>query len=153
MDNKKSIKEWLCIENENYQQKFAGKHLNKRPKLGKAPVCAHFNTKDFCFNDCVNNNIHTSSQDLPSSTKKEYTDIIKVCISWSTGYTHLCEVPLNKIKIPPDFPSTLKTQQTPTTSNSPLHGNAPLEVFPCWKSQVQHCNLACHQSFHLRKRY
>lgn len=69
------------IENENYQQKFACKHLNKRPKLGKAPVCVRFHTKGFCFNDCVNKNTHISSQDLFSSTKKEYTDFIKVCRS------------------------------------------------------------------------
>ena len=129
MDNKKPINEWLCNENENYQQKFAGKHLDKRPKLGKAPVCVRFHTKGFCFNEYVNKNTHISSQDLSSSTKKDYTDFIKVCRSWSTGHTHLCEVPLNKIKVPPDLLSTLKLQQKYSTSTPFLNGNDPLEVF------------------------
>ena len=81
MDNKKPINEWLCNENENYQQKFTGKHLDKRPKLGKAPVCVRFHTKVFCFNDCVNKKTHISSQDLSSSTKKDYIDFTKVCRS------------------------------------------------------------------------
>ena len=79
VDNKKPIKEWLCNNSENYQQKFARKHLNKRPNLGKGPVCVYFHTKGFCFNDCVNKRTHISSQDLPVSTKKKYKDFIKNC--------------------------------------------------------------------------
>ena len=81
VDNKKPINEWLCNENKNYQQKFAGKHLDKRPKLGKAPVCVRFHTKGFCFNDYVNKNTHISSQDFSTSMKKDYTDFVKVCRS------------------------------------------------------------------------
>lgn len=51
----------------------------------------------------VKKNTHTSSQDLPTSIKKEYTDFIKVYRSRSTEPIPLCDVSLNKIRIPPIF--------------------------------------------------
>ena len=110
--------------------KIISKHLNKRPTIGKAPVCVRFHTKGFCFNDCVNKNTHTSSQDLPTSTKKEYTNFIKVCRSWSTGNTPLYEVPLNKIRAPPpDLSSKLQTSSKTRKSTFFFNGNDSLEVF------------------------
>ena len=123
VDNKKLINERLCNNDEIYQQNFAGKHLDRRSSL-----CPLSRIR-FLFQWLCKNNTDTSSQDLPVSTKKEYIDFIKVCQSWSTGHTHLCEVPLNRIKVPPDLPPKPHNSSETRTSKSFLNGNDPLELF------------------------
>ena len=85
-------------------------------------------TQTYFVSTVMSTKTHTSSQDLAASTKKDYIDFIKVCRSWSTGHTSLCEVSLNKIRVPPDLSSKIHTPSKTRTINSLTYGNDLLEV-------------------------
>ena len=77
--NTKPIKEWKLQEGESFKKVFAGKNVDKRPKLNGVNMCARFHTRGNCFPDCRSAPSHVPSQEVPAEQKKAYAAFCKLC--------------------------------------------------------------------------
>ena len=77
--NSKPISEWN-LSPDDFQRFVSGKHLQKRPMLNGKPMCTRYHSKFYCFDNCRNKATHIPSNSLPETTKKAYSEFIKLCL-------------------------------------------------------------------------
>ena len=79
MENPSTIKEWLLKTNEDYGKVFAGKFVDKKPKVEGRLLCSRYHTKGYCFPNCKNVATHIPSKKLSSECQKKYSKFFNLC--------------------------------------------------------------------------
>ena len=78
--NPSPIQEWLCTDGAKYSARFAGKNMEKRPKLDGSPICQRWHTKGYCFSNCNHVSTHIPSTELDTISKTKYAEYVKACL-------------------------------------------------------------------------
>ena len=78
VSNEKMIAEWKLRPGEKYA-KFAGEHLELRPKVDGKYACTRWHVKGYCFANCKNKNSHFPSHDAPQDFKEQFEVWVKTC--------------------------------------------------------------------------
>ena len=66
------IEELEVKENKHFLVIFSGKHLEKRPKINKKPICQNFHLKGFLFENFRNKEARIPRKKLIELQKKGY---------------------------------------------------------------------------------
>ena len=80
IQNEKTIKDWI-VNGSDYAKKFAGKHLDQRPKLQGVPMCPRWHSKGYCFSNCPHKITHVDGTQLNDSIRQAYSKFVAKCKS------------------------------------------------------------------------
>lgn len=79
VENTGTLEDWLCTDNNEFKEKFAGKNPDMKPKINGKPACTRFHTKGFCYTNCRNIKSHVPSNELSADVKTKYGEYVTLC--------------------------------------------------------------------------
>jgi hypothetical protein len=78
--NQSALAAFRLLENENYKEVFANRHVEARPMWDdKCRMCPRWHTLGYCFADCKHKASHVPEDEIPADHRTAYSEYLVIC--------------------------------------------------------------------------